>query len=401
MAMNRLALRPGPLIMGAMVALAVMVALYLAFREPTYGVDIGTVATGPMTVTMDDEGETRVHDLYVIAAPINGRVERIELEAGDMVTAGMIVARMTQGEPDFLDSRTESRTRAQIAALDAVAASAAARVDQARSQYVLARKERERVAALFEQGFATRAALDRADSATEQAQARLSEAGRAATAARMDREAARAALTRPGAADRGKPLVIRSPVNGTVMRRARESEGMIAAGTSLVEIGDPEKLEIVTDLLSSDAVRVAPGARVGIDNWGGQGLLEGRVNRVEPFGFTKISALGVEEQRVNVIIDFAGPLKFRARLGHGYRVRVHIHEWESPQVRQVPVSALFRDRGGWAVFMVERGRAKMRSVDAGHMNDDKAEILDGLSDGDRVILHPGEKIADGVRVFVQ
>ena len=182
------------------------------------------------------------------------------------------------------------------------------------------------------------------------------------------------------------------------MRITRESEAVVPAGSALIELGNPRDLEIVTDLLSSDAVKIAPGARVRIENWGGAGALAGRVRRIEPFGFTKISALGVEEQRVNTIIDIVDPPARWARLGHGYRVIVRIVEWESPRAGRVPVSALFRDKGVWAVFAVDQGRARLRHVQVGRMNDDMAELRGGLAVDAQVILHPSEKILDGARV---
>ncbi len=340
-------LRPGPLAISALIAVVVIAALYLAIRKPPYAVDLATVTQGPMTVTINDEGETRVHDLFVVAAPINGRLTRIELEPGDPVVAGQtIVARMTPTSPDFLDNRTDTRVRAQIQALDAVIASSSARIEQARAEHKLAAQQQARVEALFNRGFATRAALDSANAAVSRSNAAVSEAVRATEAARFDRDAARANLVTPASPTPNRQkLAVRSPTSGTVMRLPRESEATVAAGTPLVELGDPRDLEIVTDLLSADAVRLPPGARVLIDNWGGAQPLNGRVRRIEPFGFTKISALGVEEQRVNVIIDITDPPEKWVRLGHGYRVIIRAVEWESANALQLPVSALFRDKG--------------------------------------------------------
>lgn len=393
-------LRPGPLAISALIAVVVIAALYFAIRKPLYSVDLATVTQGPMTVTIDDEGETRVHDLFVVAAPINGRLTRIELEPGDPVIAGQtIVAQMTPTTPDFLDNRNETRVRAQIQALDAVIASSAMRIEQARAERNLAAQQQARVKALFERGFATRAALDSANAAVLRTNAAVSETIRATEAARFDRDAARANLVTPRTSPQsGKSFAVRSPVSGTVMRVTRESEATVASGTPLVELGDPRNLEIVTDLLSADAVRLRQGARVMIDNWGGPQPLNGRVRRIEPFGFTKISALGVEEQRVNVIIDITDAPGKWARLGHGYRVIIRAIEWESKNALQLPVSALLRDQGRWAVFAVEDGRAKLVPVRIGRMNDERAELLGGLDKGTSVILHPSEKIIDDARV---
>ena len=397
---NAKRLRPGPIALAVLIAVVVIGALYLALRKPPYKVDLAPVTRGPMTVTIDDEGETRVHDFYVVSAPINGRLLRIELEAGDPVVAGQtVVARMMPIDPDFLDRRSEARLREQVQALDAVLASSASRIAQARAAQNLAAAEQGRVSAIFQRGFATRASLDRANAALAQADAALAETLRGAEAARHDREAARAGLIAPGSA-RGQAeiLDVRSPVSGTVMRLTRESEAPVPAGSPLIELGDPRNLEIVTDLLSADAVRIKPGANVRIDNWGDAAPLNGKVRRIEPFGFTKISALGVEEQRVNVIIDITDPPAVWARFGHGYRVIVRIAEWESRDCLQLPVSALFRDKGSWAVFMVEGGRAKLVPVKIGRMNDETAEVLGGVGKGAMVILHPSEKITDSARV---
>lgn len=393
-------LRPGPMVLGIVIALVVVAALYLAVRKPPYQVDLARVTRGPMTVTIDDEGETRVHDLYVVAAPINGRLTRIELEAGDPVVAGRtVVARINPLDPDFLDRRNETRVRAQIQALDAMIASSSMRIEQARAARDLAMQEQGRLETLFNRGFATRAALDRANASVSANSAVYTEAVRATEAARFDRDAARANLVTPDSQrSGGRTLEIRSPVSGAVMRLPRESESAVAAGTPLIEIGDPRDLEIVTDLLSADAVRLKPSAGVLIDNWGGDKPLNGRIRQIEPYGFTKISALGVEEQRVNVIIDITDPPALWTKLGHGYRVIIRAVEWESRDTPQVPVSALFRDKRKWAVFVVEAGRARLVPVKIGRMNDERAELLGGLKPKAVVILHPSEKISDGARV---
>jgi HlyD family secretion protein len=392
--------RPGPAALLLLIGAIVAAALYLAIRKPPYQVDLAPVTRGPLAVTIDDEGETRVHDLYVIAAPINGRVLRIELEAGDPVIAGeTVVARMVPADADFLDPRSEARVREQVRALDDVVASSASRVAQARAARTLALQDQGRVSALFKRGFATRAALDRANAAVAEASAALSQASQSAEAASHDRDAARANLMTPrGASAPGKVLAVRSPVSGTVMRLPRESETTVLAGSPLIELGNPRDLEIVTDLLSADAVRIKPGARVGIENWGEAKPLNGKVRRIEPYGFTKISALGVEEQRVNVIIDITDPPAVWGRLGHGYRVIVRIAEWESADSLQVPVSALFREKGAWAVFAAENGKARLVPVKIGRMNNEAAEVLDGIGAGAEVILHPSEKITNAARV---
>ena len=392
-------LRLGPLAISALITIVIIAALYLAIRKSPYQVDLAQVTQGPMTVTIDDEGETRVHDLYVISAPINGRLMRTELEAGDRVVEGQtVVARITPLDPDFLDRRNEARVRAQIQSLDALIASSAMRIEQAQAARDLAVQEQRRLKALFDRGFATRAALDRANASVAQGSAAYSEAVRSTEAARFDRDAARANLVTPESQRGGRALEVHSPVSGSVMRLPQESETVVAAGTPLIEIGNPADLEIVSDLLSADAVRLQPGARVLIYNWGSAKPLNGRIQRIEPFGFTKISALGVEEQRVNVIIEITDPPALWSKLGHGYRVIIRAVDWESRDALQLPVSALFRNKGKWAVFAVENGRAKVVPVEIGRMNDERAELLGGVNKAAMVILHPSEKITDGARV---
>jgi HlyD family secretion protein len=225
-------------------------------------------------------------------------------------------------------------------------------------------------------------------------------AARSADATAHNLESARAALLGSATAAKGEsPLSVTSPVGGFILRVPQESERAVVAGTPLVEIGDPKQLEIVTDLLSGDAVRVKAGAPVLIEDWGGERPLHGRVRLVEPYGFTKISALGVEEQRVNVIVEFTEPLGAIQRLGHGYRATVRIVTWSAPDVLKVPISALFRTGGQWSVFTVDReGRARQQKITIGHMNDREAEVLGGLSGGQKVLLHPSDKVRDGVKV---
>lgn len=264
-------IRLGPLIIASLVICAVSAALYFAVRKPPFLVDIGKVTQEPMRVTIDDEGKTRIANMLVVAAPLNGRAERVDLR-------------------------------------------------------------------------------------------------------------------------------VPPSVNGTVVRVPREAEAAAGTRTPVLEIGDLRNLQVVSELLSADAVRLQAGARVLIDNWGGPNPLNGRVVEIEPFGFTKVSALGVEEQRVNVIIELTDPPEAWGRLGHGYRVVIRAIEWESADALQLPISALFRDNGKWAVFAVEDGRAKLRPVTIHHMNDERAELIDGLKQGSMVILHPSEKIVDGARV---
>jgi len=389
--------RPGPRVLIGLIAAVIIIAVFFALRTPPLDVDVAEAVEAPLLVTIDDEGETRVRDIYVVAAPISGELQRVDLEAGDPVVAGQtVVARIMPAQPDFLNSRNEAEVRAQIKALEASVQSSAARIGQAEADRKLAAANFSRIDALYERGFATRTAHDAARAARDSSAARLTEARGAMDATRFELRAAKARLIAPSASKTsGSALAVRSPESGSVLRVVQESQATVAVGTPIMELGDPSDIEIVSDLLSSDAVKIKPGSAVLIDNWGGDKPLKGKVKLIEPFGFTKISALGVEEQRVNVIIDFVDPRIARERLGHGYRVIARVVEWSGDKVLQVPISGLFRDKGQWSVFVMRGGEAHLVPVAVGRMNDERAQITKGLEAGDEVILHPSEKIEDG------
>jgi len=286
-----------------------------------------------------------------------------------------------------------------VRSFEAQLAASQSRIREAQAELVLSERDYARAAELERRGFVTRASLDRARAARDSNRAAVASARQSAAALGQDLSAARAALLVSGSKATGRGAVsVTSPVNGFVLRVPQESERVVVAGTPLVEIGDPDRLELVTDLLSEDAVRVRPGAQVFIENWGGERPLKGSVRLIEPFGFTKISALGVEEQRVNVIIDFAEPREAWKRMGHGYRARVRIATWSTSSTIKVPISALFRVGNRWSLFLAEDGRARLVPVEVGRMNDEEAEIRNGVKPGDRVILHPSDKVGDGVKV---
>jgi len=332
---------------------------------------------------------------------VTGELLRVPLKPGDRVVAqSTVLARIQPGSPGPLDARRTAEAEANVRALTDQLAAARSRVSEAQAEATLADREYERIAALAPRGFVSQATVDRAGTTRMRLRAASVEARQSAEAAQHILESARAALIVPGtrASGRGAQAVT-SPVSGYVLRVPQESERVILAGTPMVEIGDPERLEMVTDLLSADAVRVRPGAAVAIEDWGGERPLIGRVRLVEPFGFLKISALGVEEQRVNVVIDFAEPRQAWARLGHGYRATVRIAVWSARDVVRVPVSALFRSGAQWTVFVVDaEGRARLRTVAIGPMNDEMAVVRAGLAAGDGVVLHPSDRISDGVKV---
>lgn len=393
--------RIGPLVIGSLIVLAVAAAVYMALRSPPVPVDLGKIGRGAMQVTIDDEAETRAHDVFVVSAPINGRLLRVEPEPGDQLVAGKsIIARMVPATPDFLNARALDETRARVRSLEAMVASSSARVSQAVAGRDLARREYKRNQELYKRGFLSQAGLDRARMSRDQAEALVTEAQRTAEATRFDLNAARATLVSPESGGEGAAgtLLVKAPISGRLLRVRQKSEATVAAGTPLVEIADPSGMELVTDLLSSDAVKVRPGAAATLEQWGGSHPIKARVRLVEPAGFTKISALGVEEQRVNVILDFVGPPAEREGLGDGYRGIVRIVTWSSPDVLTVPVSALFRAGNDWALFLVVGKRAKLMRVRVGASNADTVQLLTDIEPGAQVILHPGDRVADGVRV---
>ncbi|MDX9997500.1 MAG: HlyD family efflux transporter periplasmic adaptor subunit [Phenylobacterium sp.] len=377
-------------------ALVLAVLLLLAFRPQARPVEMAEVSRGELVVQVRDEGRTRVREAYVVSAPLAGRLLRIGNRAGEAVEAGEVVAIIEPSDPTLLDERTRRET--QAAARSAEAALALSREEQRRAdaQLAHARREADRIERLAASGFAARSALDRVrlDLASAEAAAKAAQAAVGVRAAEL--EAARARLITPDQiGSGGRSVEIRAPAAGRILRVLQESESVVATGAPILEVGDPGGLEVVAEFLSSDAVQVQPGAEALIDAWGGAAL-PGRVRLVEPFGFLKVSALGVEEQRVNVVIDFQQPPP--AGLGHGYRVEAAVAVWRGRDVLRAPVAALFRRDGQWAVFEVEKGRARLRQVEAGRNNGEWVEIRSGLSEGDVVVLHPDRELSDGDRV---
>ncbi len=375
--MIRLLKKPSVLVVIGLVLLLIVI---VAWPKPV-SVDTAVVGRGSLRVTVDEEGETRVHDRFVVSAPVSGRVLRIELEPGDAVEKGeTVVATFRPGDPTLLDARTRAEAEAATRAAEAAHA-------RAQAAAKLAKAELERHAKLAQDDLVSREVLDLKENA-----ARTAELAAAAAEHELAMARARLLTARGGGS---QPIVIRAPIDGVVLRRLRESEAVVPPGEPLLELGDPKDLEIVADFLSSDAVRISAGDPVLIERWGGDRDLKGRVRRVEPSGFMKISALGVEEQRVNVIIDFADPLDAWRRLGDGYRVEVRVVIWQAEDTLKVPTSALFRREAEWATFVVEGGKAALRSVDVGERNGLEAEVRTGLEAGDTVIVHPSDSLIEG------
>jgi HlyD family secretion protein len=368
----------------------------------TFPVDVASVARGSLVVTVDEEGVTRVRDRYIVSAPASGRVLRIELEPGDRVKRGQVVARLRAELAPLLDARTRAEAEAAVESARAALGRARAEEQRVKATLDLARRDLTRVRTLAESGAVAKQELEVHEADVDVALETANAAAFAARAATSELQRAEARLAPSSLGAPGRVVSVTAPVEGVVLKRVRESETVVPAGDPLVEIGDYSDLEVVADLLSTDAVRVKTGARAIVDQWGGDKPLDARVRRVEPAGFMKISALGVEEQRVNVVLDFVEPSPAaRASLGDGYRVEVRVVIWESENVVKVPTSALFRQGEQWAVYVFDRGRARRTLVELGHQTAQYAEVISGLAEGARVILHPGDTLVDGARVRVR
>ncbi len=377
------------------VGLATLAWLGLRVLRPeAITVDAVPARIGPLLAAIGDEGQTRVRHRHIITAPLPGRLERITLDVGDTVTPGRVVARLA---PLPLDARSRQQAEAALESARDLEAMSVAAVAQARTALEQARQDLARGKELGARGGLAPADVERLQ-LTLQAREREVEALEArARAAVHDVQRAQSALAAAGTAAGAQWLLLTCPTGGRVLAIPERSERTVQAGEPLLEVGDPADIEIVVDLLSTDAVQVSPGQRMLVTGWGGDSTLEGRVRRVEPAGFTKISALGVEEQRVNVIGDFdAAP----GRLGDRYRLEVQVVLWESDSVLTVPASALFRRGDQWALFTVEEGRARERAVSVGHESAAEAEIQGGIEPGDVVIRHPTDRIRTGARVTV-
>jgi len=387
----------------AFVLAMVVAGVIYGFRPQPVLVDTARAIRGPLQVVIEEEGKTRVKERFEISAPVAGVVQRIELDVGDPVSKGQVLARLLALRSDVLDPRSRAQALARVAAAEAAHNVARENARAAAADADYARAELARVRKLHNSGGMSQDTLDQADAAFRRAEANKSSANFAVEVARFELEAARSALEHSAARDAGsgeppEQVTVRAPVDGQVLKVYQRSEYVVAPGQVLLEIGDPGALEVEIDVLSADAVRIQPGGKVLFERWGGDGILEGRVRVVEPVGFTKVSALGVEEQRVWVIVDFVSPREQWQRLGDGYRVDASFVLWEADDVLQVPTSAVFRQGNGWAVFVVEDETARLRSVEPGRRGGLRTQIVSGLDVGETVITHPGDTITDGVRV---
>jgi HlyD family secretion protein len=362
-------------------------------------VEVASVTRGPLVVTVDEEGMTRVKNRYVVSAPVSGQLRRIDWKAGAVVEAGRtVLAVLEPGGADFLDPRRQAQAEAAVRAAEAAREAAGARRERALAASRLAALDLDRSRTLRGQAVLSAQEFDAAQMRAETLvqEARAAEFG--LKVAEFEVQQAQALLTRglPGAG--ADPLVITSPVSGRILRVFQESSRLVAPGFALLEVGDPTDLEVRIEVLSRDGVAITPGARVLLEQWGGPEPLQARVRLVEPSAFTKISALGVEEQRVYVIADFVDPIERRPSLGDSYRVEARIVVWEKPDALRAPAGALFQRGGRWQTYVVDDGRARLRNVGVGRSNGVQAEILEGVNEDSRLVVYPGDKVTDGTRV---
>lgn len=367
-------------------------------------VETAAVARGALRVTIDEEGQTRVRNRYVVSSPVGGQLRRVDLKPGAVVRAGeTVLAELETAGTDLLDASALAQARARVGAAGGNRAVADARRSAAKATRKLAEAELARQRALAEKKLISAQELETAEMRAVTAAQEERAAAFAAQVAVFEEQQAEAALRRglpggSGAGGEGPRVAVRAPADGVVLRVFQESARLVAGGTPLLEVGDPADLEVRVEVLSRDGVAARPGAPVLLERWGGEGVLNARVRLVEPAAFTKVSALGVEEQRVNLIADFTDPAERRPGLGDGYRVEARIVAWAADRVIKAPAGALFQRDGEWKAFVVEGGRARLRTVEAGRSNGVETQISGGLAEGERVIVYPGDRVADGVRV---
>lgn len=397
---------------GGLVLAGIVAALALFGWPRPIAVDLATVAKGAMEVDAEDDGKTHVRHIYTVSAPVAGKVLRISQPAGEqgvsvhvgdeVIANETVVAVMQPTTPSFIDVRSREQIQAEVTAADAAIAQQEAEVRRLEAALDFLRGELKRAQTLAQTQSISTQALDKAKSDVAVNEAALASAKALVEVRRSTRNSLAARLADPASAaagpqDAGCCIRIRAPVSGRVLKIIQDSEAVVLPGTPLIDIGNPLDLEIVADLLSTEAVQIKPGAAVRVDGWGGQPI-RGKVVRVDPAGFLKVSALGIEEQRVRVTIDFVDPPEVWQRLGHDYRVVVHVALWNADDVLTAPIGALFRHGDSWAVYAVVDGRTRITDVGVGHRNNRVAEILSGLSPGAQIVLHPSDRIRDGTRV---
>ena len=395
--------KPAPTLRRLVRTLPILILLVLlawGFRPPPRLVDVEPVTRGYLAVTLEAEGRARVIERYRVSAPIGGQLRRIELEVGDAVRAGEVVAILDAQASPVLDWRSREQARAQVAAAESELAANESAVVAAEAGETLASAELTRIERLAGRGMVSRTQLDQARSEARRRAAELEAARSRVERARQELLEARTRLAYAGESEAGEQgrVELRAPASGVILERVLESARVVQAGDPILTIGDPARLEIEVDVLSADAVRLAVGTRVWIERWGRTEPLEARVTRIEPVAFTKVSALGVEEQRVWVIAELVSPHASWARLGDGYRVNARFVLWEAEDVLQVPTGSLFRRDGDWALFRVVSGRARLAGVEIGQRGALRTELRGGVTVGEPVVSHPDRALRDGVRV---
>lgn len=381
--------------------LVVVAGFAYALREQPTLVDVAEVAEAPMRVTIREEGTTRVREVYAISAPIAGHLTRTVIKEGDRLRAGItVVASIRPLDPPLIDRRTEAELLAARDAARAAVGIAEIELARATTALRLAQDELDRALKLFAPGIISESALQRYASQVEIQKAAVDAARATIDVRKAELASAEARLLQPapGAANGTCCINLTAPVDGTVLGVLARSEQAVAVGTKIAEIGDTSDLEVVVDLVSSDAVAIGPGTRASVTDWGGGRPLAARVRRIDPAAFTKVSALGIEEQRVNAVLDLE---EIDARLGHGFRVFAEMVVWECETCLQVPIGALFREGSRWSVFVVEGDRLKRAAIEIDHINDETAEVTGGLAAGQRVVLHPSDKVDDGSLIEVR
>lgn len=389
----------GRVISGLAIVAVAALAVWAMMPGPVL-VETATVTKGKFVATVDEDGKTRVRERYVVAAPLPGRLNRVRLKAGDAVKADDMIAAILPSPAPFLDPRSRRETEERLGAAEAARERTKAVVERAQAEAAQAKNDLDRISTLAQRGVSTTQALERAETAMRVAERDQRAAEFQDHAAEHEVEQAKALLAqyRNGGDVPPDRWTVTAPVAGVVLKVWQESETIVQPGTPIVEIGDPRDLEIVVDVLSTDAVEIHPGAEVAIEHWGGPGLLAGRVRRVEPAAFTKISTLGVEEQRVNVLIDVVSQPKDWAGLGDAYQVDARITVFSRDDATIVPTGALFRTGEKWSVYVVNEGRAQRRTVELLRRSGRFAAVTAGVQPGDRVIVYPSDRIAPEVRV---
>lgn len=379
------------------VAAGVFALITIWLRPKPTKVDVAKAIRGPMRVTVDGEGKTRVRDRYVVAAPVAGRLRRITLRRGDAVETGQVIAQIDSLPLTPLDPRQRAEAIGRVNAAKDAKREIDKMIDRSKALYDQARRDCERCEILVRSGDISRQELERAQTAVATSFREYEAARSRAESASHEVEVASAALLAANQSESPARAAVKvqAPTRGKVLRVVEESERVVVAGAPLVELSNPSMLEVVIELLSTDAVKVSPGAHVFIEEWGGSEALEARVRMIEPSAFTKVSALGIEEQRVNVVADLTTPA---AALGDGYRVEGRITVWQADNVLQVPVSALFRQGESWCLFVVENGEASLRQVEVGQRTPFEIEIKSGLDEGAQLIIHPSNQIQEGLRI---